>query len=135
MILFAVSFLGLCVLFVCKHLEETRGMRTPLSSLRRRGDWLVTDGWVSWTARVSRHTHELFVSSFSFFKDAAHDVAAQLHRGLHSFSVWFGEYLKRRNARKERGAASVYVKNMLEYKQKIQTDADTHADKHMDERG
>lgn len=126
-ILFVGSLCGVLALFVLKYLEEERGTRTPLASLRRSCDSLVADGWVSLCWRVRAAVREFSSAGAAFCKDVVHGAATRLHVALHAVSVRFGEYLKRRGSGAGKGTTSAYVKNMLKYKEEISQDSSGHS--------
>lgn len=127
-IIFAIGFVGLVALFLCKALELHRAAVTPLYALRKNGDHLVTERWGRMKEEMRRRAARLFQTSCAACKSGAHEAGARFHAFLHSFSARLGEYLKRNGATGEKnGRASSYVKDMLEYK-KTQINADNDAD-------
>lgn len=132
LVLFGMGLTGLFALFLCKHLERTRAVETPLTTLRRSGDPLITDGWRRWKEQFRAHTVHIFYRSSALCRDGAHKAGTRLNGFLHSLSVQFGEYLKRNGASGEKNDnASTYVKNMLEYKREARRSTDQSVtDKH-----
>lgn len=123
-VVFGVSLTGLVVLFVCKTLELSKNVTTPLQGIRQAIDPVLTEGWARYRAmfgkmvHLAMYTFAMWVNTglrktMAVFDTTAHGVASKLNR-----------YLRTRRLHMRHGdEVSAHLKTVLE---KTKQDSERH---------
>lgn len=116
------ALLGMTVLVVLK-VKELAGKEMALLRTLRRIDPYVENGWRTVESRLSVRLEEWCRKGYGVCKGRLHIAGVAAHARLHTASVRFGEYLKKQGVAVPAHpvSASLYLKGMLEYKQRVQT--------------
>ena len=130
--LLGIAIAGLASLFMCKSLEISRNLRTPLGALREKADPLMERGW-RWSSLKCQNLYANVVNvSSAWITEATREVESAFNKTLHAIATWIHRYLRGRRVllpiRDE--DVSAHLKNVLEYKKEARphTEAEVNAE-------
>ncbi len=116
---FGVSLFGLVALFVCKILELSRNVRTPLSALRRVGDPILIEGWLYYSNRFRKFTFVIVRAFVLWLSAVIRKTEAFFDSMMHTIAVRLNRYLRaKRQSLRTGKEVSAHLKTVLERTEK-----------------
>ena len=124
--LFGISLVGLVALFACKSLELSRGARTPLESLRRFLDPIITEGWAFCSVRTRSIARKGIRICLISLRTGIQKTEATFDATIHVIATRLNRYLRtRRLHRHHGGEVSTHLKTVLEKTEKGTAEPDS----------
>ena len=114
-VVFGVSLFGLVALFFCKSLELSRNIATPLQSIRRAVDPILTDGWAYYSVLCRKMIRFAIHTTTAWINMGIRKIAVVFDTTVHTVATKLNRYLRTRRLHIRHGSeVSAHLRTVLE---------------------